>query len=156
MLRGDGSYGIAYALTNEREYFAGLVTAYLGTDREYPFVWSELKAHDPRGYHLAGGFLDTDAESRWLDCSLEGEIESQEGAVRVAIRFENATTETRHVVWLNWSGERSAGARATLAPGEDANVRTWSRHPWIILDDDAECVAIFDPGWEDETVEIER
>ncbi|MYF69398.1 MAG: hypothetical protein F4053_08470 [Proteobacteria bacterium] len=76
--------------------------------------------------------------------------------MRFAIRIENGTTETRHVVWLNWSGERSSGARATLAPGEHANVRTWSRHPWTVLNDNAECVGIFDPGWEDETVENEQ
>ena len=156
VLRGNGSYGIAYGLTNEREYFAGLLTAYLGTDREYPFVWSELKAHDPRGYHLAGGLLDADAESRWLDCSLEDKTRSRSGAVRVAIRFRNATDETRHVVWLDYEGERSPTIRTTLAPNHQGQVSTWSRHPWIVLDDDAKCVTIFDPGWDDETVEIKQ
>lgn len=42
----------AYALTNNREYFAELSEAYLGTNDFYPFVRSELLAHDPAGYEL--------------------------------------------------------------------------------------------------------
>jgi hypothetical protein len=41
-----------YALTNQMEYFAELSEAYFGTNDFFPFVRSELKQHDPRGYEL--------------------------------------------------------------------------------------------------------
>ena len=42
----------AYALTNEKEYFAELSEAYFGRNDFYPFVRSDLKKHDPQGYQL--------------------------------------------------------------------------------------------------------
>lgn len=42
----------AYALTNEKEYFAELTEAYFGKNDFYPFVRSELQSHDPIGYKL--------------------------------------------------------------------------------------------------------
>lgn len=39
-----------YALTDVQEYFAEASEAYFGTNDFYPFVRSELRAHDPRGY----------------------------------------------------------------------------------------------------------
>jgi hypothetical protein len=41
-----------YAIVNHREYFAELTEAFFGTNDFYPFVRSELKAHDPTGYEL--------------------------------------------------------------------------------------------------------
>jgi hypothetical protein len=41
-----------YALTNDREYFAEATEAYFGTNDFFPFVRSELKQHDPRGYAM--------------------------------------------------------------------------------------------------------
>jgi hypothetical protein len=41
-----------YAMTNEKEYFAELSEAYVGTNDFYPFVRGELKKHDPRAYEL--------------------------------------------------------------------------------------------------------
>ncbi len=37
----------AYALTNDREYFAESTEAYFGTNDFYPFVRAELREHDP-------------------------------------------------------------------------------------------------------------
>ncbi len=50
VLRYSGKRERAYAATNPMEYFAELSEAYLGTNDFYPFVRSELKEHDPRGY----------------------------------------------------------------------------------------------------------
>jgi hypothetical protein len=43
----DGKKVRAYALTNEKEYFAECTEAYFGTNDFYPFVRAELKEHDP-------------------------------------------------------------------------------------------------------------
>jgi hypothetical protein len=52
VLHANGREERAYALTNEKEYFAELTEAYFGTNDFYPFVRAELKEHDPRGYAL--------------------------------------------------------------------------------------------------------
>ncbi|MEM7385487.1 MAG: hypothetical protein AAF514_11130 [Verrucomicrobiota bacterium] len=41
-----------YALTNHKEYFAEATEAYFGTNDFYPYVRSELKAHDPEAHAL--------------------------------------------------------------------------------------------------------
>jgi hypothetical protein len=46
----DGKTVRAYALTNEREYFAELTEAYFGTNDFYPFVRAEVKEYDPKMY----------------------------------------------------------------------------------------------------------
>lgn len=42
----------AYALTNEREYFAEITEAYLGQNDYSPFDSAALRTHDPAGYAL--------------------------------------------------------------------------------------------------------
>jgi hypothetical protein len=42
----------AYALTNEREYFAELSEAYFGRNDFFPFTREELKHFDPEGYRV--------------------------------------------------------------------------------------------------------
>jgi hypothetical protein len=42
----------AYALTDEKEYFAELSEAYFGRNDFYPFTREELKKHDPVGFQL--------------------------------------------------------------------------------------------------------
>jgi hypothetical protein len=52
VLRSNGRKERAYALTNDREYFAELTEAYFGSNDFYPFVRAELKQHDPAMYVL--------------------------------------------------------------------------------------------------------
>ena len=40
----------AYAMTDEKEYFAELSEAYFGKNDFFPFTRDELKKHDPQGY----------------------------------------------------------------------------------------------------------
>ncbi|MGI0490771.1 hypothetical protein ACN4EG_03080 [Alkalinema pantanalense CENA528] len=42
----------AYALTNEKEYFAETSEAYFGKNDFYPFTRADLKKYDPVGYQL--------------------------------------------------------------------------------------------------------
>jgi len=42
----------AYALVNEKEYFAELSEAYFGRNDYYPFTRAELQQYDPVGYAL--------------------------------------------------------------------------------------------------------
>src|SRR5205085_1487361 len=52
VLHWDGRKVRAYALTNDREYFAEAAEAYFGSNDFYPFVRAELQRHDPRMYAL--------------------------------------------------------------------------------------------------------
>jgi hypothetical protein len=52
VLHYDGKKVRAYALTDDREYFAESTEAYFGSNDFYPFVRAELKTHDPRMYDL--------------------------------------------------------------------------------------------------------
>lgn len=52
VLHHDGQKVRAYALTNDKEYFAESTEAYFGTNDFYPFVRAELRQHDPRMYEL--------------------------------------------------------------------------------------------------------
>jgi hypothetical protein len=52
VLRGNGKKERAYALTNDREYFAEGTEAFFGTNDFYPFVRAELQEHDPRLHQL--------------------------------------------------------------------------------------------------------
>lgn len=48
----NGNKTNAYALNNEREYYAELSEAYFGKNDFYPFTRSDLAKHDPVGYQL--------------------------------------------------------------------------------------------------------
>lgn len=48
----NGQKQKAYAMTNDKEYFAELTEAYWGKNDFYPFNRQELKKHDPVGFKL--------------------------------------------------------------------------------------------------------
>jgi len=48
----NGEKQRAYAMKNNKEYFAEITEAYLGKNDFYPFTCEELKQHDPVGYQL--------------------------------------------------------------------------------------------------------
>ena len=48
----SGAKRRAYALRNEKEYFAELSEAYFGKNDFYPFSRADLQKHDPAGYRL--------------------------------------------------------------------------------------------------------
>lgn len=52
VLRYDGTKQDAYALQNEREYFAELTEAYFGRNDYFPFTRDELAAYDPTGFAM--------------------------------------------------------------------------------------------------------
>jgi hypothetical protein len=52
ILHINGKHVRAYAMNNEKEYFAETTEAFFGTNDMYPFVRSELKVHDPNMYTL--------------------------------------------------------------------------------------------------------
>lgn len=49
----------AYALTNEKEYFAEITEAYFGKNDFFPFTKRDLERHDPAGFELVGKMWKT-------------------------------------------------------------------------------------------------
>lgn len=64
VLHYDGHKVRAYALTNDREYFAELTEAFFGTNDFYPFVRAELREHDPDGFALLEKVWGTRAKDK--------------------------------------------------------------------------------------------
>jgi hypothetical protein len=52
VLRYNGQQEKAYAVTNPMEYFAEATEAYFGTNDFFPFIWIELKRHDPTAVEM--------------------------------------------------------------------------------------------------------
>jgi hypothetical protein len=61
----------AYALNNPQEYFAEATEAFFGTNDFYPFVRSELKVSDPRGYDLVKKLWGEEADRAITDRAIE-------------------------------------------------------------------------------------
>ena len=52
VLKHNGKMGRHYALNNQKEFFAEMSEAYLGTNDFYPFVRAELQQYDPEAFDL--------------------------------------------------------------------------------------------------------
>jgi hypothetical protein len=68
----DSIAPVGYAMSNEREYFAGLTEAYFGQNAQNPFDVGELKSHDPDGFRLVerawNGALESIAPIETVAC----------------------------------------------------------------------------------------
>ena len=62
VLRGNGKTEKAYAMNNDREYFAETSEAYFGRNDFYPFDRGELEDHDPRMAELLQRLWKDDAK----------------------------------------------------------------------------------------------
>ena len=159
VLQADGDYDDeGHANSNAIEYFAHLANKYLGTDGEYPFVRAELRRHDNWGWQIAdavwrsGGF-----ESQWLDCTQIGAVRSGFESNRIRVEFVNKTDAVRYLIWIDQYGEvRWDYNEWVLGPEESDDISTRRTHLWAVFDQNKECVGVFQPGLESETVEISR
>jgi len=52
VLRSNGKIERAYAMEDDKEYFAELTEAYFGANDFYPFVRAEVEKHDPEMFEL--------------------------------------------------------------------------------------------------------
>ena len=63
---------VGYAMSNEREYFAGLTEAYFGQNAQNPFDANELRSYDPDGFRLVArawnGALESAAPIKTVAC----------------------------------------------------------------------------------------
>src|ERR1700730_15340174 len=78
-----------------------------------------------------------------LPCSEEASLKSLNGNVPTSVDFENQTTQTVRLYWLNYTGARVF--YAAIAPGAAYLQSTFVTHPWVVADLSDTCIAIFEP-----------
>jgi hypothetical protein len=150
--RVNGRVGPAYALTNEREYFAELTEAYFGRNDFFPFVRAELQHYDPMGFEavrVAWEEQPAQAEERVtmctsaLCCRDAGELRSRNSQTLARFVFRNATPQQVNVVWVDFKGAHKVYAEV---PAGALHIQaTFVTHPWLLMDVAGRCLAIVHP-----------
>lgn len=69
-------------------------------------------------------------------------MSSTSAGQRVSFSFQNESSETLQIIWINYSG--SPETYATLPPGETYSVNTFVGNVWLIGDASSNCLGIFD------------
>lgn len=159
VLQADGDVDDeGHANSNAIEYFAHLSNKYLGTDGEYPFVSAELRRHDNYGWQLADAvWTNGRLTSEWLSCDQIGTVKSGYQSNRITLTFQNNTTERRYLIWIDQRGEVRWDRNEWYAdPGEPKVFYSRRTHLWAVFDENKDCVGVFRPGMESETVEIDQ
>jgi outer membrane protein OmpA-like peptidoglycan-associated protein len=78
-----------------------------------------------------------------LACSEDLGLRSINGDTATGIYFINKTNKTLKTFWLNYEGKRVF--YNTLAPKSGYMQATYATHPWLITDEDDQCVCLFVP-----------
>ncbi len=78
-----------------------------------------------------------------LPCSQEASLESLNSNVSTTVDFQNQTSQTVRIYWLNFSGMRVL--YDALSAGTDYVQGTFVTHPWVVTDLSDTCIAIFEP-----------
>jgi hypothetical protein len=60
------------------------------------------------------------------------------------VEFENMTSETRTIAWINYEG--GVVHYSTLDSGQTFAVDTYLTHPWLIIDNNGKCRAMYLAG----------
>lgn len=95
---------------------------------------------------LSNSYAETQA------CSEEGGLRSGSSGGSASILFDNQSTQNINVYWLDFSGKRTLYKH--LSAGQSHRQSTFTGHPWLISDADDNCIQIFTPAQNSETVRI--
>lgn len=75
-------------------------------------------------------------------CSAAGTVSSTASGQTFSFYFQNETSESLQIVWINYSG--SPQTFDTLAPGGTYGVNTFVGNVWQISDTSSNCLGLFD------------
>jgi hypothetical protein len=89
-----------------------------------------------------------------LSCDQEKILRSLGSMAATSITFVNRTAQTRLVYWLDFAGNRVL--YATLQSGRTVGLRTYITHPWVVTDATNNCIAIYMPTPNPQTINITR
>jgi enediyne biosynthesis protein E4 len=76
-------------------------------------------------------------------CSEESSLHSISGTVATSIEFQNKTSKTLKLFWINYQGKREL--YQTLQPGQSNVQPTFVTHPWVVAEENNTCFSIFLP-----------
>jgi VHL beta domain len=75
-------------------------------------------------------------------CPAEGTVSSSSAGQEIPFYFQNDTSESLQIVWINYSG--SPQTYDTLPPGYAYHVNTFVGNVWVIGDASSSCLGLFD------------
>ena len=78
-----------------------------------------------------------------LSCSQENSLHSISGTVRTSIEFQNETSKTLKIFWINYQGNRELFR--SLGPAQSYVQPTFVTHPWVVTEANNSCFSIFVP-----------
>lgn len=123
---GESTNGRAYALTDEREYFAEASEAYLGINDFYPFIREDLEAADPTGFALMKQVWGSQPRRAALPLTRCEAAKSTVEGVPSVILFRNAGSQPIDITWLDSNGERKPMRQ--IGPGTMQTQTTYAEH----------------------------
>ena len=86
-------------------------------------------------------------------CPSESVSRSISGKVSTKMVFKNNSSNAVKTYWLNYSGERVFYKK--LNPNQSYTQQTYVTHPWVITDDSDNCLGVYYPDGQTQTVEIQ-
>ena len=95
--------------------------------------WTE---HDQRGF---GDFKSVSA----LPCLQENTLRSLNSEMPTLLKISNEHCRAVRTFWIDYHGKRVRGE--TIRPGASTLISTFVTHPFVILDDAGNCIAVFQP-----------
>jgi hypothetical protein len=147
---------MAYAATNEGEYFAELTMWYVGTHGDLHMTGPKpengpdgLKKYDPEAYALLDDLYSGRipitrvklTELKAYSPAREKDLRSGGEQQRTEIRFVNRTDRELQLFWLDSEGKRHPYGTIS-AHGRSAQ-STFASHVWLAADADGSPVALF-------------
>ncbi|MER8822625.1 hypothetical protein NKH70_22880 [Mesorhizobium sp. M0991] len=78
-----------------------------------------------------------------VSCSEEGSRHSVSYKRKVVIEFRNNSSMTTSLYWLDYYGARKS--YGTVGPGQSLEINTFVTHPWLVADENGNCLEIVLP-----------
>lgn len=78
-------------------------------------------------------------------CSDEPQMRSITAEVPTFINFKNTTNKTIKIFWLNYSNPGQRVLYSTVAAGTSYYQQMWMTQPWVVTDENDNCLGIYEP-----------
>jgi ketosteroid isomerase-like protein len=82
-----------------------------------------------------------------LGCQEEANLRSKNGQQMTLLRVKNNTTTPIRAIWIDFEGKRDTRQDqvAPIAPGQSLDITTYVTHPFVVLDENDQCLGIYQP-----------
>ncbi|MGV3524717.1 MAG: hypothetical protein ACO1RX_10845 [Candidatus Sericytochromatia bacterium] len=78
------------------------------------------------------------------NCDQESSLKSERVPTAAQVAFKNSSSGTINIYWLDFEGKR-VSYKQDLAAGATHNQGTFVTHPWVITNDQDQCLGIYTP-----------